>query len=384
MRIRGLERAPARVLIAVAEDRAMQAVQWRLVGPDRRVVQGGRAEAAASGAPPWPSKIDRTVLIVHGGAVAARRLSLGSGRPPQMRASALFRLNEDGLAGPAEDLSLAWSAVDAEGRRMTAAVERTVLDDWRAQAARLGLAPDVILPDSLCGPAPEGEGWAGFALFDRMVLRDRDRALAVEPDLADLLMADAPSTRMEDAEDVEAILIAAAFDPPVNLLDGRARPAGGWGGGSGGGAWRAAAALGVLVALSPLAQAAAEAIRYEMAADQLDRRSAAVMRRLWPDAAPAADPAGEVRARLGPQGGAGSFAGDAATLFGAIEQMEGVQVQMLALEEDGALGLSLAHPDPADMAHLKTALEALGLTLTEEGMGEENGRALSNVRVFRR
>ncbi len=358
----------------------MQAVQWMLVGPDRRVIQRGRAEAAASGLSLWPSKIDRTVLIVHGGAVAARRLSLPSARPPQMRASALFRLNEEGLAGPAGDLHLVLGILDADGRRMTAAVERTVLDDWRAQAARLGLAPDVILPDSLCAPAPEGGGWTGFHLFDRTVLRDRDQALAVEPELAAVLTADVPVMRMDQAEGVEAMLIAAAFDPPANLLDGRVRPAGG----SGVRAWRAAAVLAVLVALSPLAQMAAEAIRFEMTAGELERRSAAVMRRTWPDAAPAADPAGEVRARLGPQGGTGSFTHDVATLFSAMEQMEGVQAQMLTLEDDGALGLSVAHPDAADMAHLNAALAPFGLTLTEDGMGEENGRALSNIRVFRR
>lgn len=379
MRIRGFARPSSRVLIVVAEDAAMTAARWMLAGPDRRVIQRGRAGTKAPGATPWPVKIDRTVLIVHGGAVVARRPALSPGRSAQMRASALYRLGEEGLAGPADGLHLALGAPDAEGRRLAAAVDRSALDGWLAQAATMGLAPDAILPDSLCPPSPEGEGWTRVALFDRVVLRGPDQAVSLEPELADLVTAGASVRALDDPEQIEAMLVAAAFDPPVNLLDGLKRGAAG----AEARRWRIPAILAAALALSPLALMAAEAVRFELLAGELDRRSAAVVKRIWPDVPPGADAAAEARARLGPSG-AGGFTGDVAALFTAMEQMEGVKVQMLSLEDDGALRVSVAHPDPADMAHLNTALEPFGLTLSEEGLGEEDGRVLSDIRVTRR
>lgn len=380
MKTRPFEKPGGRRLVVVAEDADVSEMRWMLVGSDRRVIQRGRATVDEPDEATWPMGVDRTVLITPGFAVIVRRTAPLSGRPAQMRASALYRLGEEGLAGPLDDLHLALGAPDVDRRRMAAAVLRGVLEHWRAQAARLGGAPDVIVPDGLCAPAPDTEDWTRLDLFDRVVLRGRDQAVTVEPDLAEMMTAGATVARLEDAEAVEAALIATAFDPPVNLLDGLARPTVA----SGGRAWAAAAVLAVLVALSPLMQTAAEAVRHDLTAGELDRRSATAARRLWPDMAPGADPATEVRARLGPNGGAGGFSGDVAALFSAMEPMEGLKVQMLYLEDDGALRLSVAHPDQADMTHLNTALEPFGLTLSENAMGQEDARALSDIRVTRR
>lgn len=376
MRIdRSSPKAPARVLVALAEDTALSAVRWLLADADRRVIQRGRLDA--HGGEPPPLAADRTVLIAPGQAAVTRRLEITAARPAQARAAALYQLGEQ-LAAQADSLHAAVGAPGLDGLRWVSAVDTATLEAWRAQAARLGLGAGVIAPDSLLPEPPAEDGdWSAVVLGDRVALRAADRALTVEPDLAQALVGDTPVAVTEDAAGLEARMIALAFDPPLNLLDGLGRE------GEAGGLrpWRRAAVLAGALLASPLVLTAADAIRHDVLAGTLERRSAVEARRAWPDLPAGAAPIDEARRRLGPGGG---FTPAVAALFAALEGLEGVSLQTLLVDDAGALRASLAHPDYADMRTLDAALEPYGLGVTEDSTSQEDGRVISDVVVAAR
>lgn len=368
---RGLKASPGRVLVVLAEDTALSAARWLLTDPDRRVIQQGRVPSEGGASPP---PAEQTVLLVAGQDVLTRRLSLPATRPAQRRSEALTLLQTQGLAATPDALQLIVAAPDMEGRRLVAALAPGVLDAWRAAAGRLGLTPDVILPDSLLPPPPSDEDWIALPLADRVSLRGRDAAVTAEPDLADLLVEGASVTVLDQAARIEAALIDTALAPPLNLLDGLAGPAEPR-------RWRLAVALAAALALSPLVLTAAQALRLDLMTGRLEHRNHEVMRQTWPDAPAGTAPLDEARRRLGPAGLSGGFTRVAAALFAAVEDMEGAQLQTLLLDETGALRATLAHADYGDTPRLDAALEPFGLAAEEEAVNEENGRVISDILV---
>lgn len=361
-----------RVLVAVAEDGALSAVRWMLAGPDRRVILEGRLTDETSEV--LPAGLDRTVLIAPGDPVIARRLRLTAARPAQARIAALAHIAEDAADAP-ETLRLALADPDTDGGRMAAAVTPAVLDGWLARARELGLSPDVIVPDSLLPPAPEGDGWSILNLFDRTAARGRDRAFTAEPDLAAAVIGAASTHVLENDAVIEAAAVNAAFAPPLNLLDdpGEAAP-------SGRRPWRRALILAAVAALSPLLLIAADAVRYEIMSGALDRRSREALHVAWPNIDADADPAAEVRRRLGPAL-TGGFSGQAARLFAAAETVDGVTLESLILDDAGDMRAAVAHPDYAAFQALNTAASDQGLALNPDTTLEEAGRMVSDVTV---
>lgn len=362
----------SRVLVAVSEDAALTSIRWLLIGPDRRVIAEGRAPTSESPAASLPSGLDRCVLAVPGQAIVTRRLAIARARPAQTLSVALNELAQD-MTEPAADLHGVMGAPSPNGERLAAAVKAGMLDSWLIRAAELGLTPDVILPDSLLPPPPEDGGWTALNLFDRVAVHGRDGAFTAEPDLAAAVIGSGAMTAMEDDDQITAAVIAAAFDPPLNLLDGRStgeRTA--WR------SWRRAMILTAAVAAMPLLMIASEAMRFEFIAGALDRRSKEAVRAAWPDAAPDADAAVEARRRLGPLL-TGGFSGQTAALFTAIEAVESAALESLVLDDAGEMRAAISHRDYADLERLNAVLADHGLFLTEESVLEENGRMISDV-----
>lgn len=360
----------SRTLVVLAEDAGISAARWLLIGPDRGVLVEGRLRRGDAMGPPVDA--DRTVLIVPGQDVAVRRLDLGLARPAQARGAALRQLAEDMGRDPASLVGAV--GVGATSMRLSAAVDRTVLEGWLGGAAGFGLRPDVVLPDSLVPQTPMDHDWTALTLFDRVTVRGVDAAFTAEPELAAAVTGkDRVAWILDDAAVVQAI-IEAALDPPLNLLDGAMRSGGGWR------SWRRAAILAVALALAPLAMIAAEAIRFELIAGGLERRSNEAVRAAWPDTPRGAEPADEVRRRLGPAL-TGGFSKQAAVLFTAIEAVDGAELDSLVMDDAGQLRAAVGHRDYADLERLNAALAEQGFGLTEDSVIEENGRMVSDILV---
>lgn len=356
------------LLLAPSAD---QPSPWLAVDRDGRVLQRGLLTPDRAGAPPPPM---RTVAVAPGADVMVRWLDLPGRNEAQGRAAALWALRDDLAASPERLRVSLGPRRESDGRRLAAVASAALVDAWIAYAESLGVTPDVIMPDHLTvAPPLEGEGLNAVRFGQMTALRGIDLAVTVEPDLAPLIAGERPVTPVERAEDVEAMLIQAALNPPVNLI-GRTGAAA-----EGLGAWRRAAVMAGLLVLSPLLLIGVSAARDDLAARELNRESAALLREAFPDMAPDADPAAEAMRRLNAKATAGGVSGVTAALFAAMEQVEGTELDALSAYADGQVRATLSYGAYGDLEALNAVLAGSGLGLTDESTLDENGRMVSDV-----
>lgn len=108
---------------------------------------------------------------------------------------ALPGLVEDRLSSEVEQLHLSAGPFADDGSLRVVAIEHGALRTLLAALAAAGLDPEVLVPDALCLP---GTGDALGALDGRILFRTRQRAAAVAPAIAALLLSsDTLDTRVE-------------------------------------------------------------------------------------------------------------------------------------------------------------------------------------------
>lgn len=338
---------------------------WLVIGEGGAVLERGQLSPEH----PTYGPVARTVLVAPGSDVLVRWLDLPAQRPAQARAAAAWMLRDE-VATPVDQLQITVAdSVEGEASLVAAvAVER--LQGWLDRARALGVEPDVIMPDCLAVTEPADDAVAAVRFGPMLALRGARLAVTCDADLAPLLAEGRPIIPVEDPDAIEAMLIGAALNPPLNLL-GRVRNDGadGWR------AWRRTAGLAAAVLVSPLVLMAAEAVRDDLAAQALQRRSGEIVSAAWPDTPPGADPAAEVRRR----GASVGLSGKAQALFAALAPLEGAELDAMTLGRDGALRAVVSHPDYADLQALAAALADVGLSLREDSSEEREGRIVSDV-----
>jgi general secretion pathway protein L len=325
---------------------------------------------------PVPVGEMRTVVIVPGSEVTVRRVQVAARTEAQARAAALLSLRE-GLAEEAERLVLALSAGAPDAPRVAAVATRSTVESWRDWVRTLGLEADVLLPDSLVIPEPETDDTVTAVRFGpRVALRGNDLCASVEPELAPLLAGERRLVPVERPEAVEQMLIAAALNPPLNLIAGPGRETAG-----GLARWRLPLALAAALAVSPLLLLAAEAARDAGAARSLEGESRAMAQILFPDLPPGADPAAEARRRAGELPPPGGAAAAAAALFGAMEGVSTADLDALVSDAGGTLRVTLTYAEPSDLERIKAGMTARGYGLTEETVEPREGGFVADLIV---
>lgn len=341
---------------------------WLTVDADGRVLERGHIGIGD----PAPIGEMRNVLVVPGSEVAVRRLALEARTDAQARTVALLSL-KDQLAGEPERLNAALGRAD-EAPRLVAATAALTLQTWIDWSGDLGLAADVILPDSLVPTEPDEECVLHAVRFGpRVALRGRDFAASVEPDLIDLVAAGREVRWIDRAEDVERLLIAAALNPPLNLRPGPAPRA------AARGDWRLPIALAAALVVSPLVIALAQGLDDAAEARRLDRETRAMAEALFPGLPPEVDPAAEAGRRAAELPPPGGPAAAAAALFGAMEAVTDADLDALVSDRAGTLRATLTYASPSDLERVKAGLAARGYGLTEESVDDSSGRIVADV-----
>jgi general secretion pathway protein L len=263
----------------------------------------------------------RTVLVVPGAEVLVRWVELPATNEAQSASAAAFLL-EDEIAADREQVHMALGAIEPDGWRPVAVVDRLKLQGWLERAAALGVKPDVVAPDHLMLAEPEGEEAIAVAFGETLAVRGRRLALACEPDLLPLVLGERPWRLVDDVAVVEPMLAASAAAPRVNLLQGMfsRQPAAG-------ARWRRAAALAAALLISPVLISTVQALRHHRAADAAEAEADARLRSVFPAAPASASPAALIGQRQTALRSGGEFAGSAAALFAAIERVEGVELE---------------------------------------------------------
>lgn len=316
----------------------------------------------------------RTVVIVPGAEVTVRWLSIPARSDAQARAAAGWLLR-DTLAGAPERTLIALGETEGE-ERVTAVLAPEILQRWLEHCGRLGVMPDVIIPASLAILPPVNPDQVLAApVGEETVVRGRRLAVSVDANLAAVMAGDLALHEEMRPEVIERLLIQAAAAPSINLLPrAAAGQEAGWK------AWRPAVILACLLLLSPLTLLAADAWRHDRAAARLEREAEALALGAWPDMAPGANPADEARRRLAGEATRGGFSRVASTLFAAVEQVEGAELDALFVDPDGTIRATLSHAGYGDPDRIGALLAGERLTITETStLDGDDGRIVSDL-----
>lgn len=324
----------------------------------------------------------RQVLALPGIECLSTWLELPARNPVQAVAAARVLMAEQ-VAGPIATLHLAIAPATDGGRCQVVALEPAAMQLWLDRAAMLGMTPDVVVPLPMLLPPPEdpvagGTGEVVVADIDgNRLVRGGQLAFAAEPALADQVIGDRPRRILTEAE-AQAAFGANAMAPPIDLLQyAFARTTsrrGGWP------AYRRAAILAAVLAVSPVVLLAAQAIRHELAARSLRTQANTLARTLLPTLGEDTDPLPPVRARLAELQAGGGFAHATAALLAAVASTGGAELDALSYA-NGELQATLVVPAPAALERLRSALSDAGLEMAESAGQTAHGRSRYTITV---
>ncbi|HEY1224656.1 MAG TPA: type II secretion system protein GspL [Brevundimonas sp.] len=317
----------------------------------------------------------RTVAVVPGSDVLVRWLDLPKGTAAQQRTAALWMLKDD-LAATPDRVRLVLGPAVAGEPRLTAVVSDALLHAWTDWLATMGLKADVLVPDTLTVPEPfDDDVLSAVGFGPAVALRGRRFAAGIEPDLAETVAGRRRIEPVEDMRRVEQMLITAALNPPLNLLQGAPRAAADLG------RWRVAAILAAAAVAMPLVSTLALAARDEVAAGRAIERAETAAKAAFPDMPAAADPVSEARRRIATSIPPGGVAPAAAALFAAVESVDGAELDSFSADPEAGVRATVSFRTYQDMDTLKARVAAAGLTLIDSSTLDDNGRVVSDVIV---
>jgi general secretion pathway protein L len=228
---------------------------------------------------------------------------------------------------------------------------------WVERLASAGFEWAPIVPETLLLPVPE-EGVIRYDRDDVSLFRATAEAFAIEPDIAELIVAGRPLARVDDAV-VEAGMRDLVEDPLLDLRQGafarrrrwRVDPV----------VVRRAAMLVVAILLVTLAIQLASILRYTLAADALEAETRRVAAHALPRNPGVTNPSVELGDRLVQlRGGGAGYAEASAALFGAIKAVPNVELNALSFSPDGSLRATLAADNPAILDEVARRVETGG------------------------
>ena len=311
---------------------------WLLLDRGGVVVRGPADEVPVD----LPART-RTALAVPGSEVTVHWLELAGGLTEAQAAAAARLMLADASVERLADMHVAVGTTE-QGLTPVALAPNALMAVWVAGD------PEMIVPAPLLLPPPD----AGLVRRDAGPVPDyrgSAAAFSVEPEIAGLLIGEAPVRAVDEAE-FEAGLMAALSPPVLNLRQG---------------AWarrrqwivdassvRRVGWLMLILALLSLIVLMAQTMRYSSAASALEDEVARLGR-----GAPAADN------RPG-------FTPLAAILFGAIQAVPNVELQRVDYRADGTLAATVSADTPATLQTLRGQLETGGLRV-QDGIAQPAG-----------
>jgi general secretion pathway protein L len=327
------------------------------VAPGRwLLIEGGRVAAGGEeGDEVLLPAGTRTALAVPGAQVTIYWLDLAEGLTPAQAAAAARLMLADASAASLADMHV---AVGLPERDLTpvALAPVALMTAWTARD------PDIIVPTSLLLLPPE-EGLVRRDSGSVPDYRAAAAAFSVEPELAHLLVGEAPTAMVDEAA-FEAGLAAALSPPVINLRQGAFARRRQWK--VDGSSLRRVAWLALALAALSLIVQLAQIISYSSSASRIEDEAAALAAR-----SPAR---GESRPGFVPL---------ASTLFEAIRLVPNVELTRIDYRADGSLSAIVTVDSPATLAALRRQIETGGLDV-QEGAPQPGGGARTAAELLLR
>jgi len=360
----GLRRVTALVIILPAT--LESATQWLRVAEGRIVARGQGLNWQRDGA-------DRIVLIAPAAATAIHRAQLPGLTRKQAEAAARVMALENSIGAP-ERLHVAVGPRDSDGNLDVAVIDAAGLADWIAWAQAENFDPDAIIPAALLLPFPE-QGVVQGRVGDELVARDAASGFPADG-LAELIAAG--PVRQVDSAEIDAALVAAVSDPPLDLRQGifaKRRP-----GVDRRILWRCLALAGA-IALAVLVVALLKIARLDADSDALDASSVAQAKRFAPQVETPAEAEAAINTRLTAlmRGGRG-FAAPAAAIVGAVQSVPDVTLGRLD-QAPGEVRATLSGARSDDLDRVLIAIQHAGYVLGREAPSQTAGRISVQIAV---
>ena len=336
------------------------------------------------------------IAVLPGERFSLRQIESPAKSRQQILQSARFLL-EDDFACPVDGLHLALAVADQDNTKVIVATEKSYIENWLASFSACGVKPTSLTADFLCLKLSTSEAVA-FVENDRLLFHAgtvgfaTDRQLGVwsveklmpEADLSELTVlayADeigfaSPAItidqyRIEDTSGILKFYANSIFaKAPVNLLQGDLELGIEWSAFFK--PWRQAAAmLAASIALF-LTIHVTEAVKFNVAADQLTSDARSRFTAAYPDAT-----LRNLRAQARQRAGASTegntdFLNLTGKLTVALEQNSSVKLSLLTYDRTGMLTADLQFFSLEDLDALKAAL-------SEQGLQVQEGRTLTPV-----
>lgn len=299
--------------------------------------------------------------------------------PRQAEAAARLLAAEQSIGG-VDTLHVALGEADDSGTHDVVAVSAGTMARWLAWGQTHGIDFASIVPAALIVDASTDDGTLVRAnVAGEPILRGRDAAFVADPVLVEHI---AGSARIVDAasETVEAGIVAACDNPPVELRSGRfARKRAGWFDRDL--AKRAAVLVAAILVVSLLIAVARIGRTYAEIAG-IDSAAEADVARALASPPPLDLAIPQLDARLAALGGGPArLSSPLAALVSAMEPATGVGLDSVGWSGDGSLSATLGAPRNEDINPVLLSLQAAGYTITATPRAGTDGRALADITV---
>lgn len=367
--------------LVVIDTDAMDRFFW-CIGEDDSVEAVGHSVSIA-GLPRRLLDTEQLVLILPGDAAATRRISLPIRRERALSEASRLEF-EDILADSVDAYSFGFSRADADGFRTVTAYPRDTLEDILSQCLRLGLDPDFVTVDHAVLAQPEAENVILYDNRDRVVAQLSRGAFTGQASLygdllEELLAAEQgnvlvlttdPSLGLSGAQLIEddtargrLLLSSLASTVPPNLRRGLFAKQRNWLADAK--RWRGAAALMAACLTLWIVNMGLDAVKHRNAADRLYAEAEASFRKAFPGT-PIRDLKRQARARQN-AAASSSFLYLSVQLATTLQQFDRLSLANIRYTDNGELVAELRFPDATSLEQLKTALQAEGISVREDG-----------------
>lgn len=317
--------------------------------------------------------------IVPGDKVALHWLEVPAGLAPAQAVAAARLMALEASAQPLADMHVAVGP-EAEGSplRAVALVPALAMAGWLGKLQAHGLDPDLVIPEPLLLPPPR----EGFVRYDRgevPLYRGPADAFSVEPELAELIVAEAPVETLPP-DRFESGLFEAIAHPPVNLRQGAFAKRRRWKI-----EWKLVRRLAMLLLAILLVTLAIQIVsiwRYTYAADALEAEANRVAAAALPGSGVTANAPARLGERLSDLGGAGAGYGAlASVLFAAVRDTANAELTTILYDRDGSLRATVQGDSEATIAALRQRIEASGFAAELGPMRSGGGRPTADITV---
>lgn len=361
--------------ILIFLDMRQQIEGWLHLAHDTIAARGTNLEGLPPLIDPETQRPIDVVAVVPGESVAVHWLEVPSGLAPAQAAAAARLMAAEASAQPLSEMHLAVGAEDGDALRPVALVPALTMAGWLGRLQAAGLDPDIVIPEPLL-LAPPKEGFVRYDRREVPLYRGAHDAFSVEPELAELVIAEAP-VRSLGADAYERGLFEAVARPAVNLRQGEFAKRRKWKV-----EWhqvrRLALLLLAIVAVT-LAIQIASIWRYTYAADALEQEANRIAGKAL--GAESVDPVQLERRLSELRGGGAGYAAIAASVFAAVRATPNAELSGIVYDRDGTMRLTVMADSTATIASFEQRIEAGGFEAEQGPMRVGGGRPTTDITV---